>query len=129
MQVYVYSCSPQKLLRDPHPWQVWFRRKQKASAVRFTITDLTELELADMAFSRCGSRLYALSRQGELHPAATRRASIRPDSDGRAFARVTAWLGRATSKKLHIYSMLTGLPLRGKVCASTLSKPLPSLKL
>eukprot|EP00439_Symbiodinium_sp_Y106_P068857 s1358_g11.t1 len=60
-QVYVYSCSPQKLL--------------------FTITDLTELELADMAFSRCGSRLYALSR--------------------------------ATSKKLHIYSMLTGLPLQG----------------
>ncbi|CAE7265476.1 Cfap43 [Symbiodinium pilosum] len=41
-QVHVYSCSPQKLL--------------------FTIPELTELELADMAFSRCGSRLYALSR-------------------------------------------------------------------
>ena len=30
--------------------------------LRFTIPYLTELELADMAFSRCGSRLYALSR-------------------------------------------------------------------
>eukprot|EP00913_Durusdinium_trenchii_P036057 g33739.t1 len=41
-QVYVYSCSPYKLL--------------------FTLSDLAELELADMAFSHCGSRLYALSR-------------------------------------------------------------------
>lgn len=41
-EVYVYSCSPCKLL--------------------FTFNDLAELELADLAFSRCGSRLYALSR-------------------------------------------------------------------
>ncbi|CAJ1451865.1 unnamed protein product [Effrenium voratum] len=41
-QVFVYSCSPYKLL--------------------YTFPDLAELELADLAFSRCGSRLYALSR-------------------------------------------------------------------
>ena len=29
---------------------------------RFTLSNLAELELADMAFSSCGSRLYALSR-------------------------------------------------------------------
>jgi len=41
-QVYVFSVNPYKLL--------------------FTLSDLAELELADMAFSSCGSRLYALSR-------------------------------------------------------------------
>jgi len=41
-QVYVFSLDPYKLL--------------------FTLSNLAELELADMAFSSCGSRLYALSR-------------------------------------------------------------------
>jgi len=41
-QAFVYSVEPRKLL--------------------FTLSDLTELELADLAFSKCGSRLYALSR-------------------------------------------------------------------
>eukprot|EP00438_Fugacium_kawagutii_P030274 Skav225204 [mRNA] locus=scaffold1041:59681:80585:- [translate_table: standard] len=41
-QVFVFSVKPYKLL--------------------FTLSDLAELELADMAFSSCGSRLYALSR-------------------------------------------------------------------
>jgi WD40 repeat protein len=41
-QVFVYSVDPNKLL--------------------FTLSDVTELELADLAFSRCGSRLYTLSR-------------------------------------------------------------------
>eukprot|EP00927_Polykrikos_kofoidii_P006002 TRINITY_DN12424_c0_g1_i1.p1 TRINITY_DN12424_c0_g1~~TRINITY_DN12424_c0_g1_i1.p1 ORF type:complete len:1741 (-),score=441.52 TRINITY_DN12424_c0_g1_i1:44-5266(-) len=40
--VFVYDTNPLRLL--------------------FTIADVTELELADLAFSRCGSRLYALSR-------------------------------------------------------------------
>eukprot|EP00441_Pelagodinium_beii_P015570 CAMPEP_0197663976 /NCGR_PEP_ID=MMETSP1338-20131121/58348_1 /TAXON_ID=43686 ORGANISM="Pelagodinium beii, Strain RCC1491" /NCGR_SAMPLE_ID=MMETSP1338 /ASSEMBLY_ACC=CAM_ASM_000754 /LENGTH=1775 /DNA_ID=CAMNT_0043242517 /DNA_START=13 /DNA_END=5340 /DNA_ORIENTATION=- len=41
-QVLVYQLKPQKLM--------------------FTISDVAELELADLAFSRCGSRLYALAR-------------------------------------------------------------------
>lgn len=41
-QAFVYGVEPRKLL--------------------FQLTDLTELELADFAFSRCGSRLFALSR-------------------------------------------------------------------
>ncbi|CAE8701235.1 unnamed protein product, partial [Polarella glacialis] len=60
-QVFVYSMEPKKLM--------------------FTISDVAELELADMAFSRCGSRLYVLSR--------------------------------ATSKKLAVFSMQTGLRLKG----------------
>eukprot|EP00929_Paragymnodinium_shiwhaense_P022591 TRINITY_DN14393_c0_g1_i1.p1 TRINITY_DN14393_c0_g1~~TRINITY_DN14393_c0_g1_i1.p1 ORF type:complete len:1735 (-),score=585.53 TRINITY_DN14393_c0_g1_i1:78-5282(-) len=40
--VYVYSVEPVKLM--------------------FTLTGVTELELADLTFSHCGSRLYALSR-------------------------------------------------------------------
>jgi len=41
-QVFVYQAKPARLL--------------------FTLHDVTELELADLAFSRCGSRIYALSR-------------------------------------------------------------------
>eukprot|EP00928_Gymnodinium_smaydae_P070098 TRINITY_DN54035_c0_g1_i1.p1 TRINITY_DN54035_c0_g1~~TRINITY_DN54035_c0_g1_i1.p1 ORF type:complete len:1781 (+),score=503.89 TRINITY_DN54035_c0_g1_i1:158-5344(+) len=60
-QVFVYSTNPVKL--------------------RYTLSDTTELELADLAFSGCGSRLYALSR--------------------------------ATSKKLTVFSTLTGSRLKG----------------
>lgn len=60
-QVFVYSMETQKRL--------------------FTISEVAELELADLAFSRCGSRLYVLSR--------------------------------ATSKKLAVFSMLSGLRLKG----------------
>lgn len=42
-QVYVYNTIPRRSLL-------------------FQLSDVTELELADLAFSRCGSRLYALSR-------------------------------------------------------------------
>lgn len=73
-QVYVYSMQPQRLL--------------------YRIPDVAELEIADLAFSRCGSRLYTLCR--------------------------------ATSRKLCMFSMLTGkrlvgcdldLPLRfDKIC-------------
>jgi hypothetical protein len=48
--VFVYSVDPYKLL--------------------FTLSDVTELELADLEFSRCGSRLYTLSR------ATTKRLSV-----------------------------------------------------
>mmetsp|Transcript_129464 Transcript_129464/g.224872 ORF Transcript_129464/g.224872 Transcript_129464/m.224872 type:complete len:1745 (+) Transcript_129464:81-5315(+) len=41
-QVFVYCIEPRRLM--------------------YTLSDVTELELADMAFSRCGSRLYTLSR-------------------------------------------------------------------
>ena len=41
-QVFVYQAKPARLL--------------------FTLSDITELELADLTFSSCGSRLYALSR-------------------------------------------------------------------
>mmetsp|Transcript_38744 Transcript_38744/g.91098 ORF Transcript_38744/g.91098 Transcript_38744/m.91098 type:complete len:1764 (-) Transcript_38744:52-5343(-) len=59
--VYVYSLEPAKLL--------------------FTVTGVAELEIADLSFSRCGSRLYVLTR--------------------------------ATSKRLKIYSTVTGKELPG----------------
>jgi len=49
-QVFVYNLNPQQLLH--------------------TFSDVSELELADLAFSSCGSRLYTLSR------ATTRRLCI-----------------------------------------------------
>ena len=106
-QVHVYSCSPQKLLPaakmvGSHSMYACTCGKWRMSSkLRFTIPELTELELADMAFSRCGSRLYALSR-----PNACAFPLL-------GSCQTTCAVGRATSKKLQTYSMLTGQPLPG----------------
>jgi WD40 repeat protein len=77
------SCPAKKLLAfceggtNPHV----FVYSVDPTQILYTLSGVTELELADLAFSRCGSRLYALSR--------------------------------ASSKRLTIFSMVTGQRMQG----------------